>query len=302
MNTTLTNCIERDHLQQFISRTASLDLNSNISFEDKQFSLISFAAFAGSLNIFKYLLTNCATVTRETIECAIKGGNEEIVEILAQQYSFNNCLSIAIQYHMNTLCKWLIENYSSNSDSINLRLCIESWNTIAFSYFIRQETVDYSRDCHSSPIGVATLVGNIEYVKYLLDIGFNVNETDTRGNTPLLVAIKNNQNDILRTLIKSGADIEKKDKFGFTPLLKAAHWGKYEPLKLLLSHGAKIDAVDKYGWSSLLYASAGGFSDIVLHLINSGASTDTKNTYGQTAMSVAKTEEVRAILTNCLNN
>ena len=295
---TLVKCIENDQLQHFISRTAAIDLNSNVSFEGKQFSLISFASFCGSIDIFKYLLTNNAKVTRDTLECALKGGKEEIVEILSQQHSFNNCLSVAIRYHMNTLCKWLIENYTSNNEAINLRTCIESWNTIAFSYFIRHQDVDYSKDCHSSPIGVATLVGNIEYVKYLLDIGFNVNETDARGNTPALVAIKNNQTDILRTLIKSGAEIEKKDKFGFTPLLKAAHWGKYEPLKILVANGAKIDAVDRYGWSSLLYACAGGFKDIVQFLIKAGASTDTKNTYGQTAMSVAKNEEIINLLSS----
>ncbi len=70
---------------------------------------------------------------------------------------------------------------------------------------------------------------NIDYIKYLLDKGVDINIRNSEGETPLIIALKHGQNrlsggniiELTKLLIKSGAEINVEDENGYTPLLYA---------------------------------------------------------------------------------
>ena len=61
----------------------------------KKISLIEYAAFYGSVQIFKYLYLNVVEMTPKLWICAIHGYDEEIIHILEEnniKFSYENCI------------------------------------------------------------------------------------------------------------------------------------------------------------------------------------------------------------------
>lgn len=82
------------------------------------------------------------------------------------------------------------------------------------SLFVNQEV------CNSwTPLAVASYNQHIEIVKFLINLGANVNYSTAKGTTVLMYAkthakIVNNDSEMIRLLIDNGADVYKKDIFG----------------------------------------------------------------------------------------
>ena len=64
----------------------------------------------------------------------------------------------------------------------------------------------------------AVVDGNKEVVEILLNNGYNVNQIDNDGWTPLHYAASNRFEDIIKVLIDYGADRTIKDIWGNTPI------------------------------------------------------------------------------------
>jgi hypothetical protein len=90
---------------------------------------------------------------------------------------------------------------------------------------------------------------------------------------PNLAVILKTKPDVspLKTLLTASADINISDSRGITPLMIAAIEGsKTEFVKLLLSKGANVNATDKKGATALSYATAKGNDEIVKLLKKAG--------------------------------
>ena len=83
-------------------------------------------------------------------------------------------------------------------------------------------------------------------------------------------AIKGNL-EIVRFLIEVGADIHLKNKYGWTALTEAAGNGHLDTVKLLVESGINIDQQDRFGNTALMWARLNGHFDVVKCLINLGA-------------------------------
>ena len=66
-----------------------------------------------------------------------------------------------------------------------------------------------------------------------------------RGETPLHLATRANQTDIIRVLLRHGGDANAQAREQTTPLHIASRIGNADIVALLLQHGAKADAVTK---------------------------------------------------------
>ena len=66
-----------------------------------------------------------------------------------------------------------------------------------------------------------------------------------RGETPLHLATRANQADIIRVLLRHGGDANAQAREQTTPLHIASRIGNRDIVALLLQHGAKADAVTK---------------------------------------------------------
>ena len=96
-----------------------------------------------------------------------------------------------------------------------------------------------------TPMVHAVIAGQLEIVRFLIQLKAKVNTPDRTGMSPLHHAAKAGRSDLCVLLVKSGnADLAKKDKQNKTPLHAAVYYGRMLVALELVALGAKVDAVD----------------------------------------------------------
>lgn len=122
--------------------------------------------------------------------------------------------------------------------------------------------------------------------KILTDKGYNIEEIDQEGNTPLNVAVHNNQVEIAKLLIDCGADINQQNTISDSPYLYAGAEGRTEILAYMLSKGdPDLSKVNRFGGNALIPAAEKGHLDTVRLLLEDGrVEVDFQNNYGYTAL------------------
>lgn len=113
----------------------------------------------------------------------------------------------------------------------------------------------------------------------------NVEGRNAQDESPLMMAALKGQQDIVAKLMARDADVNKP---GWTPLHYAASGGHVEIMKKLLEAFAFIDAQSPNGTTPLMMAAMYGSSDAVKLLLDEGADTAMKNQQGMTALDFAK--------------
>lgn len=132
--------------------------------------------------------------------------------------------------------------------------------------------------------------GHLEAVKFLVQLGANVNAVDTDRQEPVLMwATKKGHKEVVEFLIASGADVNQGDQFKETPLMDAARYGHKGLCELLLNKRARVNDTDVNGESALMWAAANGHAEVVKYLIGYGADINRINyKTGETALGKAK--------------
>lgn len=133
--------------------------------------------------------------------------------------------------------------------------------------------------------GLADLEGiELEILKILLsEQTRNLNLTDGAGSTPLLLAIRNNRNDMAELLLaQEGIDVNRADGDGVTPLVYAIIRGD-TPLTtaLLATRNIDINRADAEGKTPLYHASARKSLLLIEKLLSRQARTDTVTAKGE---------------------
>ncbi len=113
---------------------------------------------------------------------------------------------------------------------------------------------------------------NYDIMIKLLEQGFDPNVQDSRGQTPLLLAIYQTSNpEVLTVLIEKGASINVPDEDGYTPLMLACKKGNPRNVNILLSSKKELELTSRNfsnGWSAIHFAVHGGIMQIVLALLD----------------------------------
>ena len=113
----------------------------------------------------------------------------------------------------------------------------------------------------------------------------NVEARNESDESPLMLAAIKGQQELVEKLIARDADINKP---GWTPLHYAASGGQVAIMKLLLDKYAFIDAPSPNGTTPLMMAAMYGSGASVKLLLDEGADTAMKNQQGMTALDFAK--------------
>ncbi|KAG9261483.1 ankyrin repeat domain-containing protein 34B [Astyanax mexicanus] len=123
----------------------------------------------------------------------------------------------------------------------------------------------------------AVYLSRLRLTRLLLEGGAYINESNERGETPLMIACKTHHTDaqsvpkpkMVRYLLESGADPNIQDKSGKTALMHACmERAGEEVLSLLLSCGADPSLEDHSGSSALVYAVNAGDKEALRVLLD----------------------------------
>ncbi|KAJ3179709.1 SH3 and multiple ankyrin repeat domains protein 2 [Gaertneriomyces sp. JEL0708] len=143
--------------------------------------------------------------------------------------------------------------------------------------------------------------GNIEKVKEKGARGLDPNFWTESLETPLSIAVMNNDRDMITSLVENGAILDyrlsKKDGWK-TPLHMAAQSNKIGALQALIQFGAWVNAPDALNLTPLYYAVVGGHHDCTLRLLAARADTEVFDESGKGPMhqAVFQNNEVIASL------
>ena len=91
------------------------------------------------------------------------------------------------------------------------------------------------------------------------------------GMTPLMVAAKEGNSEVLWELLESGADVNAFNDDANPALWFACFNGNPEIIKMLIEYGAKLDTQNINGATCLIYAASAGKFEVVKTLVEAGA-------------------------------
>lgn len=126
-----------------------------------------------------------------------------------------------------------------------------------------------------------------DVVNFLVDIGEDVNDQDSSGNTPLHIASIHNYKVAVCLFLRSGAKVGVQNNKGMTALHCAARRFAKDAVSILLNNGEDVNAQDLLGNTPLHTACKCDNEEVVLLLLRSGANVGVKNHAGETALHVA---------------
>ncbi|KAK7736026.1 hypothetical protein SLS63_003546 [Diaporthe eres] len=114
-----------------------------------------------------------------------------------------------------------------------------------------------------TPLLEAVAGGHEPVVRQLTDTGARVDAADMLGDTPLILATRQNSVAMVRILLEAGADPNVCDwRRGQTPLSLASEKGRDDIVDLLLHHCAAVSLADDEGTVPLAHALKGGHDGI----------------------------------------
>jgi ankyrin repeat protein len=126
-----------------------------------------------------------------------------------------------------------------------------------------------------------------------------INAADTKGFTPLIIAVYSNQAEVVSILLQNGADVNAQDRSGNTALMGASFKGYASLAATLIEAGADVNIRNGQGAPALTFAATFGQLDIATHLLRKGAITSFTDARGKTSLDHAvmqENEEMVALL------
>lgn len=236
----LTKSIQNDDITDFqsilshsnisINSKTHQSINKAIEFANDGYespTLIEYAAYNGSLNIFKFLWMNDAKLPDNILKMAVLGGSYEIIHLLeSKNITFDeSALNSAIEYHRNEIVEYIQNSVGIEFNNSSFLTSISFYNIDIFLNHIENcQELDFQKAmeiaCEKGALDLviclsnytknkdqlgllkASSKGHLDIVKYLLiDMKCNINIKDSNGWTSLFYAVRNFHLDVLSFLL-----------------------------------------------------------------------------------------------------
>ncbi|OHS99705.1 hypothetical protein TRFO_33830 [Tritrichomonas foetus] len=210
--------IVHDDLESFLDIISHTEINLNSKIEISPYeifqffwkpTMIDYAAYYGSLQIYKYLLMNKVGVTWFTKVYAAAGGNYEIVHLCEENGELpERLIGMAIQFHRNEIVEYILnqQSYALTVECIENSLynCIYHYNVKYFEYFLTNHISDI-RD-KAKMIQAACYYGRLDFLKcfhMLLDL------QDYKNHSFLHEGAYSGHTDVVKFLLSLGYNINQ---------------------------------------------------------------------------------------------
>lgn len=240
--------------------------------------------------LFKYIKNNDISKVKQLIENGvnINAIDDEFNTPLHIAIS-NNFNDIAI-YLIQNGANLKIDNFHFK-DPVQIAIINKNLTLLKYILSIGFKFT-YKSFCDFSYLDEAISSGHLEIVKYLIEEqNMNVNQICCRdGATPLLIAVICNEIEIIKYLIQLGADLNQTDHHGWSPLHFAIEKQFKDIIIILLEHGVDINGIKPNELITPLMRASTINLEITLLLLDSGADYTLKSKYGQTLFDFAKIE------------
>ncbi len=132
----------------------------------------------------------------------------------------------------------------------------------------------------------AVIYNNIEAVEMLFKHGCNDAEVNGQGDTPIMHAHRNRNDEIFNFLLEKGSleAISTRDRNGFSLLTSAIMSNNVELVKTLLDKGVRLDLNSELDGCVFMEAIQEGKDEIVKELIERGLDVNQKNEKGESLL------------------
>jgi len=147
-----------------------------------------------------------------------------------------------------------------------------------------------------TPLMVASFMGSEQAAMLLTAAGANVNARDNRGYGPLHWASNQGFAQVTELLVQKGAFVNIKSDKGLTPLLQASARGHADIVRFLIAKGAAVNDADDEGWTPLHKAVANGYEAVVDLLMEAHADPHAQHESGLTPVDIAQQKKAPDIM------
>ena len=142
---------------------------------------------------------------------------------------------------------------------------------------VPKHTSDSFNNSSSADVAVffaAVMDSDLKKVSKMLDDHPDAPQwTDRAGNTPLMMAVIEGDEQICGLLIDKGADVNAVNKHGGNTLARAAHFGHKELVEKLIGRGADVHMKDAAGQDAAAWAEMNGHDDIASVIVQAQKSS-----------------------------
>ena len=191
----ISKLIRKDNIDEFqeFAEKNNLDFNSKIEYsiidyptfnvrdaEKDMPTLIEYASFFGSGNIFKYLLLKNVEIGEKIMNYSVIGGNLDIIHILEDKnktFSEDSLIN-AVKYSQNEIADYLIQNHNIQ---ISINVLVESIQSFNLPFFIQYFYIIKEKKFDIQKLFLAAVVsGRLEIIKLFLEKSdeFEINLSD----------------------------------------------------------------------------------------------------------------------------
>lgn len=216
---------------------------------------------------------------KTAIRAAIKSGRVHIVRWLLQQGARFNATRLSKAYEA------LNVDWTSDRESI-VRLLHERRASQGSRY----------EPFHDPDVFCAAVREGMEdVVRLLIRRGADVNAEESKSSlTPLMTALRFDEEPIVRILLNAGASTDQRSCSGLsdfsgqpTPLIFAASAGLATGVRLLLERGASVHEIDAAGKTALMHAARSSDLQTMTLLLNAGSPVNAQSSAGESALMLA---------------
>ncbi|CAK6970703.1 ankyrin repeat and SOCS box protein 15b [Scomber scombrus] len=145
-------------------------------------------------------------------------------------------------------------------------------------------TLEEQTEDGGTALTLAAEAGLVQNVSMLLQHGASPHNTNSRNESPLLIAVRQQSYDMVLSLIMGGAFVEQVCLKKWTATHEAAKVGCPAIMMLLLRHGAKVNSRNVHGVTPLGIAAEYGSTQALELLIHQGGDVNAQATNGDTVL------------------